>query len=732
MSKKEWRVNAIALLVLVLLLVAGSYTTLLISQAENNRKDFLVREILDAQASAIERRLYAALNAARFIGIEVSIRGGSDVDFSTMAERALAFTPGITNLQLAPGGVIREIYPLAGNERALGLDLLQGARADGDAQRALRQRRMVISGPFELVQGGSAIVGREPVFVAGEFWGFSSVLIRLDDLARLTGLNKLRQKGYRFRLSTQDVSARTVLATLDDAQLLQPRFLKSHDINLPGNNKWLLQVMPPLDRAMPLVVTGGLATLMVAVLAALLLRRLLLAPLRLQSQVDEQIRLLEHMHNHDVLTGLPNRSFIFEHLDFICSECDAHNCMAALMVVNIDGFKRINDLHGHRSGDHVLKEIALRIRQSCSPSDVVARIGADEFAVVVADIKDYRAISALAKTTLTALQEPLKVRKSTISVTACVGIVVLPIDAISAAEALQKSDSAVDEAKSQGISQFSFFNAQQQRQAIEKMQLEEQLAQAAERDEYVLHFQPIVKLRRDVASTTTAAPEDADSLGFEALIRWQSADRGLLFPDQFIDAAENSGAIVALGYWVVEAACLQLLQCGEGCWISVNLSPKQLAAPELVGNIAGILERTGVDAKRLTVEVTESCFIRDVTVAISTLRKLKKLGLNIALDDFGTGFSSLSLLQKLPVDKLKIDRSFIEKLQQDDRDRQIVHGLILIAHKLGLEVIAEGVEQGEHEDILKQMQCDYGQGYFYSKPAAAEEINHWRQQYRSA
>jgi diguanylate cyclase (GGDEF)-like protein len=448
--------------------------------------------------------------------------------------------------------------------------------------------------------------------------------------------------------------------------------------------------------------------------------------------VDEQIRLLEHMHNHDVLTGLPNRSFIFEHLDFICSECDAHNCMVALMVVNIDGFKRINDLHGHRSGDHVLKEIALRIRQSCSPSDVVARIGADEFAVVVADIKDYRAISALAKTTLTALQEPLKVRKSTISVTACVGIVVLPIDAISAAEALQKSDSAVDEAKSQGISQFSFFNAQQQRQAIEKMQLEEQLAQAAERDEYVLHFQPIVKLRRDVASTTTAAPEDGDSLGFEALIRWQSADRGLLFPDQFIDAAENSGAIVALGYWVVEAACLQLLQCDEGCWISVNLSPKQLAAPELVGKITDILERTGVDAKRLTVEVTESCFIRDVTVAISTLRKLKKLGLNIALDDFGTGFSSLSLLQKLPVDKLKIDRSFIEKLQQDDRDRQIVHGLILIAHKLGLEVIAEGVEQGEHEDILKQMQCDYGQGYFYSKPAAAEEINHWRQQYRSA
>jgi EAL domain-containing protein (putative c-di-GMP-specific phosphodiesterase class I) len=248
----------------------------------------------------------------------------------------------------------------------------------------------------------------------------------------------------------------------------------------------------------------------------------------------------------------------------------------------------------------------------------------------------------------------------------------------------------------------------------------------------VLHFQPIVKLRRDVASTTTAAPEDGDSLGFEALIRWQSADRGLLFPDQFIDAAENSGAIVALGYWVVEAACLQLLQCDEGCWISVNLSPKQLAAPELVGKITDILERTGVDAKRLTVEVTESCFIRDVTVAISTLRKLKKLGLNIALDDFGTGFSSLSLLQKLPVDKLKIDRSFIEKLQQDDRDRQIVHGLILIAHKLGLEVIAEGVEQGEHEDILKQMQCDYGQGYFYSKPAEAEEINHWRQQYRSA
>lgn len=151
-----------------------------------------------------------------------------------------------------------------------------------------------------------------------------------------------------------------------------------------------------------------------------------------------------------------------------------------------------------------------------------------------------------------------------------------------------------------------------------------------------------------------------------------------------------------------------------------------------MGNIADILERTGVDAKRLMVEVTESCFIQDIAVAISPLRELKKLGLNIALDDFGTGFSSLSLLQKLPVDKLKIDRSFIEKLQQDDRDRQIVHGLILIAHKLGLEVIAEGVEQGEHEDILKQMQCDYGQGYFYSKPAAAEEINHWRQQYRSA
>lgn len=709
MAKKEWRINAIALLVFVGMLLAGAYGTFQVNKAEQQREDFLVREVLDAHASAIERRLFDALNAARFIGIEVALLEGQGYDFAEIASREMDNTPGITNLQLAPDGVISEIYPLAGNEKALGLDLMKY----NDAHLAVEQRRMVISGPFELVQGGTAIVGREPVFIENRFWGFSSALILLDDLARLTGLHQLENKGYRFRLSVQEKDPRTVLSTINPQNLAGVGFIKSHEIYLPGDNHWLLQVVPPASESVSVITIGAVATLILAMLTALLLRRLLLAPLRLQVQVDEQICQLEHLHNHDVLTGIPNRSFIFEHLEFICRECEQSDDMAALVVFNIDGFKRINDLHGHKKGDVLLKEIAVRIRRLCNPADVIARIGVDEFAVVMADTKDYRALSSVVKKMLRSLEKPISLRKQNISVTVSAGIVVIPVDATNATEVLQNADSAVDDAKAQGISQFAFFNAQQQRQALEKMQMEEYLAVAAERDEYVLHYQPIISLASD------------EVVGYEALIRWDLPGVGLLYPDKFIDIAESSGAIVPLGYWALKATCRQLKTCQKPCWISVNLSPKQLSAPGLVEQVDLVIRDSGIDPDRLTIEVTESCFIDDVSVAIETLRRLKKLGLHIALDDFGTGFSSLSLLQKLPVDKLKIDRSFIERLERDERDQQIVHGLILIAHKLGLKVIAEGIELEEHQQMLQQMNCDYGQGYFYSKPLPAYAIAEW-------
>ena len=431
---------------------------------------------------------------------------------------------------------------------------------------------------------------------------------------------------------------------------------------------------------------------------------------------------IHHIAQHDVLTGLPNRSLLQDRLSQAVTYSTRTGHTVWVMLIDLDRFKFVNDSMGHKAGDVLLMTIAARLRSALRDADTVARLSGDEFVVILTEHADEPLSADIVQRLMDSVAQPVILGSKEFFVTCSIGVAVYPTEG-AADSLIEQADIAMYRAKKVGRNNFQFYTPAMNEEAMERVRIESALRNALERNEFMLHYQPQVNL------------ESGQIVGMEALIRWQHPELGVVAPGRFISVAEETGLIVPIGAWVMRTACAQnkaWQDAGLGSLrVAVNLSARQFGAPNLMADIAAVLEHTGLAANLLEIELTESLFMSDVTLAVELLHAMKKLGVNLSIDDFGTGYSSLSYLSRFPIDVLKIDRSFVSDITRDASDAAIVASIIALAHNLKLDVIAEGVETVEQLDYLRRHGCDQMQGYYFSKPLAAADFEQLLRQKRS-
>ncbi|HEX4654336.1 MAG TPA: EAL domain-containing protein [Mycobacteriales bacterium] len=446
----------------------------------------------------------------------------------------------------------------------------------------------------------------------------------------------------------------------------------------------------------------------------LVLRENLSLTRRLENRVEARTAELHHRAFHDALTDLPNRALFNEHLINAVRRRGRGGQSLAVLFVDLDGFKRVNDLYGHATGDRLLRAVAQRLTRTLRTADTVARLGGDEFAVLLEGPPVAGDPDTAAQRVLRALERPLRIGPNRITVGASIGIAVDVNGDETAEELLRNADLAMYTAKANGGQHAERFATEMHSAVLERMRLEAELRSALAHDEFFLLYQPVI----DLASGVTR--------GVEALIRWDHPRRGLVSPVEFIPAAEATGLIVPIGAWVLRQACAQVQSWtvteGAVLQLNVNVSAVQLADAGLPDAVAAALADSGLDPAQLTLEITESVIMDDLPGAIAALHAVRALGVKLAIDDFGTGYSSLSALRDLPVDTLKIDRSFVTGITHGKAATDLAQRIVQLAEDFGLHTVAEGVEQPDQAAALTRIGCESAQGFLFSRPVEPSEI----------
>lgn len=428
---------------------------------------------------------------------------------------------------------------------------------------------------------------------------------------------------------------------------------------------------------------------------------------------EEQIR---YRANYDSLTNLPNRLNFTEHLSDALARNRRDQGQIALLFIDLDRFKTINDTLGHDFGDELIRQVATRICQAVRETDVVSRLGGDEFTVLLANMTDEIHASIIAKGILEQLARPFLLFGHEVYSGASIGITVSPQDGADAMTLLKNADMAMYEAKDQGRNTFRFFTAQMTDRARQFLELDKEMRRALTQNELQIRFQPIFELH------------DRSLVGVEALLRWQHPDKGLILPDDFIEVAEETGLIEDIGHWVLRRACFEAMAWLEhdlhpGFYLAINISMRQFKGGLDRKRLSEILDETGFPADKLLLEITETLLMDDDARIREVLSDFREMGVRLAVDDFGTGYSALSYLREFPVNTLKIDRTFIQDISTSSSNRRLVETIISMAHGLDLVTIAEGVESSDQDVLLSELGCDMGQGYYHCKPVAAAEID---------
>lgn len=429
---------------------------------------------------------------------------------------------------------------------------------------------------------------------------------------------------------------------------------------------------------------------------------------------------LKHLATHDPLTSVPNRMLLRERMDACLSRARRHDSHVALILLDLDHFKEVNDAYGHAAGDELLRLVAARLRECVRSSDVVARLGGDEFVLLLDDVTEPEEAAIVAQRVLRACSAPFLLSGNEVHTPPSLGIAVFPNDCSNSDDLLKCADLAMYEAKEAGRATFRFYAGAMLASSHEKLKLREELTRALERDQFRLHYQPLVEL------------ESGTVTGMEALVRWQHPELGLVSPIKFIPAAERSGLIAKLGTWVLRTACAQLAEwrrTGAELSVAVNVSAREVQAPDFVDIVTEALAAAGLAPAQLELELTESVALKDPEKSADVLGRLHRLGVRLAIDDFGSGYSSLMRLRQMPISVLKIDRFFVQDIVSSPRDAAIVAAVVAMAHSLGLKVVAEGVETREQLEALRSLKadldqkttCDLIQGYLLSKPLPVTE-----------
>jgi diguanylate cyclase (GGDEF)-like protein len=434
----------------------------------------------------------------------------------------------------------------------------------------------------------------------------------------------------------------------------------------------------------------------------------------IQEELKVQKETLHHHAHHDSLTGLPNRFLFNDRLEQTIKQALRDNTKIAVLFIDLDHFKGINDSMGHKVGDELLVEVAKRLRNEIRQTDTLARLGGDEFSIVMNQVSNNDSIVEITQNLLKIMNTPIELRDQSFYVTLSIGVAVYPDDGDTPEELLKNADAAMYHAKDDGRNTYQFYTQAMTEKAFERIAMESSFRDALQKEEFIVHYQPQINAKTESIT------------GLEALIRWNHPSMGLISPSKFLTFANETGLIVQLDRWVMKTAMTQHakwyqsgLQPGV---LALNITLKQLQEENFVDSVNNLLEKTGCKAQWLEFEVTENQLMKDSIAAIEILNQIKKLGISLAIDDFGTGYSSLSQLKRLPINKLKIDQSFIRDLPYDEEDVVISKTIISLAKNMGLSVIAEGVETIEQKEFLLQNGCQYIQGFYFSKPIIASEV----------
>lgn len=466
-----------------------------------------------------------------------------------------------------------------------------------------------------------------------------------------------------------------------------------------------------------LVVVATVAIMGIALIVSVLDRQMHLRTRHLAISLARANEELVQAALHDPLTKLPNRVLLQDRIEQAIEKAKRKQESLVVMFLDLDGFKSINDAYGHQAGDLLLAAVATRVRGLLRSQDTLSRLGGDEF-VLVAPSTDPDDAAVVAQRILDAVALPIRAQGIDVQVTASIGIAMYPSDGVTERDLMAHADTAMYHTKDNGRNGYTFFAPSMNISAHQQLKLLNDLRRAVERNELVLHYQP-----------KFAAP-DYRMAGVEALLRWQHPDMGLLPPGTFIAAAERSGLILSLGEWVLDEACRQLRAWDDDGHdvptIAVNLSPLQFSSPSLVETVRDTLARHALDPTRLTLEITETTAMRDADASVDILDELTHMGVRISIDDFGTGYSSLLYLKRLPATELKIDRAFVRELESNADDAAIVASIVALGRTLNLKVVAEGVETPGQQQQLRQLGCDFYQGYLLGEPVAADRLMHTR------
>jgi len=620
------------------------------------------------------------------------------------------------------------VEPLHGNELAVGYDLASHPERAAAIQQAKVTGKIAFSHKLRLVQGGSdpnAVLLFQPIYhntdnipiERNKLHGVAIGVIKPKALLQ-ESIRNFSPTGLDLMLiSSDDTHEPDVLhfhpSRKRNSAIAQPTlhdFMKKEHYHAPiiiPGGQWDLYFSPsPSFHAEHESQQGLLILLIGIVLTSMLV-----------FNVARRIRYTHailHQAQHDALTGLPNRSFFQEQLNHAISYAQRARLTSAVLFLDLDNFKHINDSLGHAVGDRLLVEVSKRLRQNTRAEDTVARMGGDEFILLVQNVQQIDDIASLAEKLLKDLTSPYQITQQVFYLSASIGISLFPRDGVNTEALIANADAAMYRAKSRGRNTYDFYSTDLTAVSMQRMQLQGELREAIKQDLLDIHYQPQI----DLVSKNV--------IGAEALMRWPHEKDGFISPQLFIPVAEECGLIVEIGAWILRRACQQAkswLDAGMPLQtMAVNVSGIQLQRSDFVATVQEILNETGLPAEYLELELTESVIMEQADQAIDTLLALGKLGVSLAIDDFGTGYSSLAYLKRLPLDKLKIDRSFVEELPSDEEDVAITSAIIALSNSLGLRVTAEGVETKEQNEFLKGLGCHEAQGYYFGRPVLPQDF----------